>query len=142
MNQAKFYQAGKQERLDVFETIETVLRREGDIVFAFLHGSFLTEPTFRDIDVGVFVSTKDSSAYLDYELDLSQRIEDALPSAFPAQVKILNEAPLSFRFNVIRGKLLFTRDEDFLVDFMTSTARKYLDIAPLLQLYMKEAMAS
>ncbi len=142
MNQTKFHQAGEQERLDVVETIETVLRREEDIVFAFIYGSILTEPFFRDIDIGVFVSTQNSSAYLDYELDLSQRIEDTLLSGFPAQVKILNEAPLSFRFSVIRGKFLFTRDEDFLLDFMTSTAREYLDIGPLVQRYMKEALAS
>ena len=142
MNQVKFYEAGQNERREVVEIVKMVVSRKLHVVFAFLHGSFLSEPWFRDIDVGVFVSTTDSSAYLDYELDLSQQIEDALPSAFPVQVKVLNEAPVSFRFNVIRGDLLFTRDERSLVDFMTSTARQYLDIAPFLHRYMKEAMAS
>jgi hypothetical protein len=54
----------------------------------------------------------------------------------------VNQAPLSFRFSVIKGKLLFARDENILVDFMTTTARQYLDYVPLRHRYMKEAMAS
>ena len=79
---------------------------------------------------------------LNVELDLSQRIEDAFECEFPVEVKIVNHAPVSFRFSVIQGSLLFTRDEDVMVEFMTTTARQYLDFAPLRRRYIKEAMAS
>ena len=92
MNQVKFYEASQNERREVAEIAKMVVSRKLHVVFAFLHGSFPSECSFRDIDVGVFVSTTDSSAYLDYEIDLSQQIEDALPSAFPVQVKVLNQA--------------------------------------------------
>lgn len=142
MEGATFYKTGWEDRLEVFETMRTVLQREPNVVFAFVHGSFVSEPSFRDIDVGVLLETENASRYLDFELDLSQRIEDALESKLPVEVKVINEAPLSFRFHVIRGELLFTRNEDFLVDYMTSTARQYLDYAPMRHRYMKEAMAS
>jgi predicted nucleotidyltransferase len=142
MNQVRSYQTSRKERAEIVEKIKTVLRREPDVVFAFLHGSFFTEQSFRDVDVAIFVSARDPSAYLDYEMKLSQRIEDALSFPYPVEVKIINQAPLSFRFGVIKGQLLFTVDEDLLVDFMTRTAREYLDIAPLIHRYMREAMTS
>ena len=142
MDRATFHKTGHEERLKIIETIKTVLQKEPNIVFAFLHGSFLSEPSFRDIDLGVFLDIENPSGYLDSELELSQRIEDELNSAFPVEVKIVNQAPLSFRFGVIKGKLLFARDDDILVDFMTTTARQYLDFAPLRHRYIKEAMAA
>ena len=59
----------------------------------------------------------------------------------PVEVKIINTAPVSFSFQVMRGKLLFSRDDEFLADFMTVIARKYLDMAPLRRHYIREAMA-
>jgi hypothetical protein len=142
MNRAAFHKTGREERLKVVETIKVVLQKEPNIVFAFLHGSFLSEPSFRDIDVAVFLGAENALPHLDLELDLSQRLEDALDSKFPVEVKVINEAPLSFRFHVITGEFLFTRNEDLSVDYMTCTARQYLDFAPLRQRYIKEAMAS
>jgi len=142
MDKTTFHKADREERLRVIETIKTVLQRQPNIVFAFLHGSFLSEPSFRDIDVGVFLDTENPSAYLDVEIGLSQDIEDGLGSEFPVEVKIVNQAPVSFRFSVITGTLLFANDDDILVEFMTTTARQYLDFAPLKHRYMREAMAS
>jgi len=142
MDRTAFHEIGPEERLKVVETIKVVLQKEPNIVFAFLHGSFLSETSFRDIDVGVFLGAENALPHLDLELDLPQRLEDALDSKFPVEVKIVNQAPLSFRFSVIKGKLLFARNDDILVNFMTTTARQYLDFAPLRQRYIKEAMAS
>ena len=98
MDRAKFHKAEREKRLKVVETIKVVLQKEPRIVFAFLHGSFSSEPSFRDIDVGVFLGAKNALPRLDLELDLSQRLEDALDSAFPVEVKVINEAPLFFVF--------------------------------------------
>ena len=142
MNRAAFHEIGPEEQLKTVETIKTILQREPSIVFAFLYGSFLSEPSFRDIDAGVFLGAENALPHLDRELDLSLRLEEALDSKFPVEVKVINEAPLSFRFHVITGEFLFTRNEDLSVDYMTCTARQYLDYAPLRHRYMKEAMAS
>ena len=141
MNRIKKYQACETKRNEIIEKINLVLKTKAEIDFAFLYGSFQNEPYFRDIDIGIFVNNLDSSEYWNYECDLSQKIENVLETSYPVEIKVINKAPLSFCFNVIRGKLLFARDEAFLVDFMIGTARDYLDIAPLRYRYMMEAMA-
>lgn len=142
LDQPRFFRLDKGKRRALTDLLVEILRHEQAILFAFLHGSFLSEPAFRDIDVAIFLDAEPPDGYLNVELDLSQRIEDALECEFPVEVKIVNQAPLSFRFSVIQGSLLFTRNEDVLVDFMTTTARQYLDFAPLRRRYIKEAMAS
>jgi len=142
MGRATFHKAGRQKRFHVIETLTAMLQKEPSIVFAFLYGSFLSEPVFRDIDIGVFLAFDNPSDYLNVELDLSRKIEDALGSEFPVEVKVVNHAPLAFRYSVVRGKLLFSENDNILVDFMTSAARKYLDFAPLRHRYIKEAMAT
>jgi predicted nucleotidyltransferase len=141
MAQIKSHQISIKQRREIIEKITAVLAQMPEIAFAFLHGSFLSEPNFRDIDLGIFVRGVDRSDHWDYEYRLSKEIENALRSSFVIEIKVINEAPLSFCFHVVTGVLLFTRDEDLLVDFMIRTARDYLDMAPLRQQYITEAMA-
>jgi len=141
MDQIKSHQISENQRREITERITAVLAQMPEVSFAFLHGSFLSEPFFRDIDLGIFVRGVDRSDHWNYEYNLSREIENVLRTSFVIEVKVINEAPLSFCFHVVKGELLFTRDEDFLVDFMIRTARDYLDMAPLRQRYITEAMS-
>jgi predicted nucleotidyltransferase len=141
MAQIKSHQISIKQRREIIEKITAVLAQMPEIAFAFLHGSFLSEPNFRDIDLGIFVRGVDRSDHWDYEYRLSKEIENALRSSFVIEIKVINEAPLSFCFHVLMGKLLFSRDEDLLVDYMIRTVRDYLDMAPLRERYITEAMA-
>lgn len=140
MDHLKAYHAEDKRRYGIIEKIKSVLLEEHKIAFAFLYGSFCSELFFRDIDIAVFVGDLHPSLYLDFEAKISQRVQKVLHQ-YPVEVKIVNEAPLSFCFSVIRGEFLFARDEDVLISFMTDTARAYLDIAPLRHRSMREAMA-
>jgi predicted nucleotidyltransferase len=142
MDRPKYYRASSDERRRVIETVRSVMAEEREILFAFVHGSFVTEPLFRDVDVGIFVSEAFSHEHRLYETILCQKVEKAIDRKFPADVKIINDAPLSFRFHVIRGSLLFAKDEEFVSDYMAQAARKYLDMAPLRRHYIHEAMTS
>ena len=51
------------------------------------------------------------------------------------------EAPVSFRFHVLREELILSRDEHLLGDLIENTVRRYLDIAPLLRRSTKETFA-
>ncbi|OQY47506.1 MAG: hypothetical protein B6240_05860 [Desulfobacteraceae bacterium 4572_87] len=130
----------EEQRRDLTKMIATVVRQDKRVLFTFLHGSFLDGPFFRDIDLGVFVKDIESIDFWDYECGLSQRIEKVLGHPFPVEAKIINGAPISFCYHVIRGRLLFVRDESVMVDFMTRVASLYLDMAPLRRKYMLEAM--
>lgn len=132
---------GEERRRDLTKMITTVVRKDKRALFAFLYGSFLDGAFFRDIDLGVFVKDVGPTGFWDYECRLSQKIEEILSHPFPVEARVINRAPISFCYHVIRGRLLFVRDESVMVDFMTRVARAYLDIAPLRRKYILEAMA-
>lgn len=60
---------------------------------------------------------------------------------YPVDVRVLNNSPLSFRFNVIRyGEILFSKNEDVRSDFEALTISEYHDFAYFRRVYMKEAL--
>lgn len=141
MEELTFHNIPLEDRTKVIEKAATFVKLCPEIVFAFLFGSFLCEPLFRDIDIGIFVKNLTTSSYHFYEGQLAQQIERHIDLPIPVEVKIINEAPASFSFSVVSGKLLFTRNEEFLTVFMTDIAKRYLDFAPLRHRYLKEAIA-
>ncbi len=130
----------EEQRCEIVKEITAVVSGQPEIVFAFLHGSFLDGSFFRDIDLGIFVRGMDSADFWDYEASLAHKIEEALNWLFLVEPKVINRAPLSFCYHVIRGQILFVRDEDSVVAFMARVARSYLDMAPIRHRYMIEAM--
>ncbi len=129
------------QRQQTIGQISSVVSRHPEILFAFIHGSFLDAAFFRDIDVGVFLTEVSPDDFWEYEARISREIEEALNNLFVVDTKVINEAPLSFCYHVIRGQVLCVRDEAFLTEFMVSISRSYLDMAPLRHRYMIEAMA-
>ncbi len=138
MNKIKVHTASRDEKIRIEKRLKNVLEKERKIVFAFLYGSFLTESFFRDIDVGIFVKDLPSADYFDYEFELSQKLKKAIESPYEVDVKIINDAPLSFRFHVIRGEVLCCSNTEITDDYIISTARAYFDIAPLRHRYILE----
>jgi predicted nucleotidyltransferase len=136
-----YYRLSKQKQEEVIGKIASFLAQQPQIVFAFLFGSFLTDNVFRDIDIGIFVERLSPAEFLAFEINLACRLEKELNFSYPLEVKIINAAPLAFAFQVIKGKLLFSRDDELLTDYMEVTAHRYLDIAPCRDHYIKEAMA-
>ena len=113
------------------------METEPDVVFAWLHGSFLTEGGFHDVDVGVHLGAA-ADQRLPRVLDLTTRLSS--DAGFPVDVRALDDAPLAFRFHVFRtGRLLLTRDDELLADCLERTMREYLDVAPLLRRATVEA---
>ena len=124
----------KKEKIK--EEITYLLKRREEVVFSYIYGSF-TEGDFRDVDIAVYL--KDEEKSLRYELNMERRIEDAI--GFPADVRILNHAPLSFRFNVIKnGLLLFSRNEKFRCDFESLSIVEYHDFDYLMNIYRRESL--
>ena len=65
----------------------------------------------NDIDVALYLSST-PAAPLEYELSLEAAFSDVIQK-YPVDVRILNVAPLSFRYNVIKeGVLLIVRDDE------------------------------
>jgi len=109
-----------------------------DVYLAYLHSSFVQGEEFRDVDVAVFLGAgaPRSTDDVEYEISLSLRLEKEL--GLPVDVKILNNAPLAFRYHASRGTLLLTRDESVREDFLNRTWSEYFDFLPLSRIYQEE----
>ncbi len=126
-------------------TLITALRHELDarpeIVFAYLHGSFLSGGPYRDIDVAVWldparVARDDRSRYA---VDLSVALHLGLKQ--PVDVRVLNDAPLAFKYHALKGQALVMRDPEFLDDLRARTWDEYFDFLPFARQYLREVLS-
>lgn len=117
------------------------LEARPEIILALLHGSFSRGGAYRDIDVAIWLDPGRLS--LDerfrYALDLSVTLQLQLKS--PIDVRVLNDAPLAFRYHVLQGRPLAVRDERFLDDLRARTWDDYLDFQPFARQYLREALS-
>ena len=107
----------------IFKTLTEALSKRDEIIFAYVHGSFLEGVLFNDIDVALYiketeVSREKESGYCDdLSLDLSGRI------GFTADVHIMNHAPVGFQHGVFKhGRLLFSKDDELRSDLIEETS--------------------
>jgi predicted nucleotidyltransferase len=109
-----------------------------EIIFAVLYGSAVESERYRDLDVGVMVDRArvPPAASLNYALGMSATLEKALQ--FPVDVRVLNDAPLPFRYNVSRGRPLVVCDWSAWFDFRERAWDEYLDFQPVALAYLQE----
>ncbi len=131
------------EKHRVRETLKEGLSSQREVIFAFIYGSFndyTNNFPFHDIDVGVYVTGLDEKQSVYYSLDLSDRFSSLLK--VPVDVRVLNFAPVTFCYHVIRGQLIVNKDDDIRSEFVERVIRIYLDMKPLLIRATKEAFGS
>jgi uncharacterized protein len=133
------YSTNDEERTHIVNRLATAFAHEPNIAFAYLYGSFVEADAFHDVDIGVYVSRHDPSQDPMYVLDLIQRLAGLVP--FPIDVRILNDAPVSFLYHVLKGRPIHIREDEVLTNLMEQTVRQYLDMAPLLRQSTREAFA-
>lgn len=128
--------SGEKEK--VLTQISHILAARPEIGFAALHGSFLEDVPFHDIDIGVHLAVEaENTNPLLFAADLAGDIEREV--RFPIDVRIINHAPASFLFSVIRGRLLLDRMRETREDLVEDVIRRYLDIKPILRRAAREA---
>ncbi len=139
------------DRETIYHALKQHLLSRAEILFAYVHGSLVDGvKSYRDVDVALFLDPawvgahkEDLLAYvLDRSTELTVALREEIGLRVPVDVQVLNDAPLLFQMHVIRdGRLLFTRDEEALVDFIERTARQHMDMEPLLREYMRELLS-
>lgn len=135
----KKHRPAPEEKRKITAAARSFLINRREIDFAFIHGSFVTEESFGDIDIAVYLAEKITGPPVAYEILLEVELEKSLK--YPVDVRILNSAPLSFRYQVIKnGSVLFERDADRRADFQAETIDMYLDFAPFRERYLKEVL--
>lgn len=118
---------------------EFFLKEKGKrILFSYLHGSFLTEDRFNDIDIAVYLEEEALIKSHPVDLEISLSIEMEHEIGLPIDVKILNRAPLGFRYQATSGLSIFSKDELKREDFLCQTWLEYFDFLPKSLMYLKE----
>ncbi len=124
---------GPDEKDRLSKAISARLSQEPGILFACLHGSFVTGEPFRDIEIGLY--TRDRCD-LFYGSDLSYELSKA--TGYEVEVQVINEAPVAFQMAVIReGRLMFSIDDDAKTDFIEDVGRRYREYAHFRNIFME-----
>lgn len=137
----KLYSIDLKRKMQIEGEISDVLEKDGSIGFAYLFGSFIdARLPFHDIDLGIYFLHDKSNlemaqAALELAVSLSRRL------TFPVDVRVLNNAPVAFVYNVMKGHLICEGDENVRCRVTETTVRSYLDIRSVLYHATKEAFS-
>lgn len=139
---------GKEKRLLTGvekKAIEEILRRElsrqPEIIFAYLHGSFLLAMPCGDIDIAVYLEdTAVKPEHWEYEAKLAMLLDPL--AGLPVDVLTLNCAPVALRYHATRGKVLFSKNEFARFTFLEETWREYFDCQPMFRAFYRDLLDS
>lgn len=131
-----------EKKNELISLLTDILRDRIDLDFAYIHGSFLNEEKFSDIDIAVYMAKgayPQKEPVTKFEIDLEIQLEKL--AGYPVDVRVINDSPLSFRYNVLKfGKLLFAGNEDIQTGFAERTITAYIDFVPYRKRYLKEVL--
>ncbi len=120
----------------MLDKMRHVFSGHDEIVAAYLFGSYAEghARSDSDIDIGLLLSDNSNAGAM-YPVHIAGELEDAAGTKQEMDVRILNNGTLRFLHQVLKGKLLFCRDDKKRIDFETSTIDRYLDFKPFLDDY-------
>lgn len=131
---------GERERIR--RQLLTALGSRPEILFAYLHGSFLDQDLpYHDVDVAVYLDPVWATGQDLFEYEMALSVELTLALHTTIDVHVLNHAPLGFRHSVLsRGEVLFSRDDERLVDLIERVGLEYIEFAYYVGDYLREVM--
>ncbi len=134
----KRYKIGETEFNQIISQLKSSLAANKNVVFALVYSTFLEKSDFGDIDIAVYADDRKED-YFDIEFSIEEEIKCGIP--YPVDVKILNNAPLSFCYNVIKnGVVIVNKDDSLRDEFTRMVLRNYLDFLPFRQRYLEEVL--
>ncbi len=119
------YRLTSWEKACITSALRELLSSREEVIFAYLHGSFIAGSRFRDIDVAVYLNhgRLTRRASLQYQGTLARDLSQAL--RLPVDVTVLNIAPLGLRHNAVSGRLLLCRENGTRTHFAEGVCRHY-----------------
>ncbi len=125
-----------RKRETIIKKIKEILEEEPNIFFAFIFGSFVEGKKYNDIDIAVYIGERvtDPSSL---EMALGEKLEGVLH--LPCDVRVINQAPLGFLYNILKKRvLIIDRESTLRSDFESRILREYFDFRHLLLEYLRE----
>lgn len=127
------------EKKKTKDILKKELSRYPEIIFAYLHGSFLLPVPCGDIDIAVYLENGALSRKpWEYEAKLAISLDHLV--GLPVDVLTLNQAPVALRYHATRGEVLFSRDEPARFAFLEETWREYFDCQPLFRAFLRDLL--
>ena len=117
-------------------SLESYFAAQEDVELAYLHGSQARQQanSFSDVDIAVLLRGEpDGGRSFDARMRLIGDLVELLKLT-DVDVAVLNHAPASLRYRVLKdGLLLYCRDHDRWIAFRLRTVNEYLDFKPFLE---------
>ncbi len=131
------------EKEAIIRQLTQILDTREEIIFSYLHGSFVDGQYFRDLDVAVYVDEGKISRedVWDYEFKLASDLQEPIRGVI-IDPKVFNYAPVGFQYHVTCGRLLTNRDDDLRVDVITRVWNLYFDQLPVIKQYLKDMVTA
>lgn len=129
MEKLRFYKISESQRERLLSILKKELYEDPNVILAYVFGSFIDRETekFRDIDIALYLRDRfQSEKFLDYSLQLAVELENKIKK-YPIDIVILNDAPLSLCFQATQGILLFCKDENLWIEYVTKVWSLYQD---------------
>ncbi|SFR03837.1 type VII toxin-antitoxin system MntA family adenylyltransferase antitoxin [Desulfoscipio geothermicus] len=138
----KKFSIGLTEKTSLLEKLTHTLNKQTNAAFAYIHGSFLDDQAFGDVDIAIYYAENNlppKEQIIQHELSLEMILQEKFNYLF--DVRIINNAPLSFCYNVLKnGRLLYSNDEELRIQFVTRTIDDYIDFLPYRKRYLREVL--
>lgn len=129
-----------EQRDGLRRRLRSELESYQEILFAYLHGSFLDEGLpYQDVDVAIYLDPTRVTYQDLFEYEMTLSVDLTLDLRVPVDIHVLNEAPLGFQHNVLyRGELLFSRDDECLTNLIEKVGLAYMEFAYHVREYLRE----
>lgn len=131
------HQLGSSEKGKIIQSIKHFLEGTEEVVFAYLHGSFIDANYFKDIDLAIYTKSNNTMKF-ESKVESKLSFEISKITNFECDVRIINNASIQFQYAVLKGRLLLCRDKDSLYNFKEKTYFKYLDFQPIREYYFEK----
>ncbi len=135
----KQYNLSPEFSARVVKEVRQFLQERKDVDFAFIYGSSVELKVCHDLDLGIHITEECLTGSTDRAIEIAGQLSQRLQ--VPFDVRTLNGAPVSFLFHVLRGRLVFCRDEQRLADMIEFVLPRYFDKRDFLRHYAREAFA-
>jgi predicted nucleotidyltransferase len=129
-----------ERRADLRRQLQIGLEPRQEVIFAYVHGSFLDEDLpYHDVDIAVYLDPTWSSGRDLFEYEMTLSVDLTLALHVHVDVHVLNEAPLGFQHTVLhRGEVLFSRSAERLTDFIEQVGLAYMEFSYYVREYLLE----
>lgn len=133
------YDFDETKKDSILQVLIKAIKREPFIKFTFLHGSFLENLPFRDIDIAVFYQPE-LTCEQRHEISTHLSVELTKRLGIPVDVHPLNDAALPFCYHATAGTLLTCQDPEEAYEYVEHTRIMYMDFLPLLKQNLQDLL--